>query len=383
MNIPKNNFDRCGTKNPTNVLNIHRIWGMMLKKRLRELFEMIIKIIIYLIVAFFSLAFLGLIFTKIDEFKANKVEKPPENETDEDKEKRINTAERRIRVVKDKEYICRKYKDTFHLNTEYYCPFFGGRFMNGKVKHYKTLHVKEGLYVACGDERYNHNSLTLSGIQTSDIITKINGRKVIDAIDIFNLYPEVGNSYEFEFMREEKTYKTTVFVFDNDEAQKLAQHIGRDTLHEINQYRNSDYSIGLDTNILLKFPNVIETLSHIFPFFISKQVFSELDKQKTNEDIGHLSRNALKLIEELQLRGANIETAHVDASFLDRQKLNPQSPDEKIIGSYLQEKNKGKNILFISEDRGARVIARQHGLRVIDFGNDGNKIVPKIQEVIG
>ena len=44
------------------------------------------------------------------------------------------------------------------------------------------------------------------------------------------------------------------------------------------------------------------------------------------------------------------------------------SPDDKIIGTYLNEyKNGRQNIIFLSNDKGARIIARNAGLPVAEM----------------
>src|SRR5690606_16577429 len=104
------------------------------------------------------------------------------------------------------------------------------------------------------------------------------------------------------------------------------------------------------------------------PLHVSMTVFKELDGLKKNKE--PLTRKraqfAFDIIEEYQRKGLIklIETPSYNE--LRRRGLS-DTPDDKIIGTYLNESHKGKQkLIFLSNDKGARIIARNSGLPVAE-----------------
>ena len=135
-------------------------------------------------------------------------------------------------------------------------------------------------------------------------------------------------------------------------------------------YIEKGYSFALDTNILIHEPDLIVSLlnNKNGTINLSKIVFQELDGLKKNSDPVTRKRAQLSfdIIEEYQRQGALklIEGAKSDEI---RQFGLGSTPDERIIGTYIKAQNQGQKLLFISNDKGARIIARNIGLPVAEI----------------
>jgi len=126
-------------------------------------------------------------------------------------------------------------------------------------------------------------------------------------------------------------------------------------------------TLSFDTNVMIKCPLLVKQLGDTHPIILSKQVFQELDKKKVDKEIGANARMAMRTIESIQKRNGDIEIVPVDESFLKDNGLSINSPDDVIVGSCLKHQTKGNNVLFISEDRGARITAKNAKLDVLYF----------------
>lgn len=163
--------------------------------------------------------------------------------------------------------------------------------------------------------------------------------------------------------------------FSAENAGKRIQLLKRkqelqEKLKKLLAYRQDNFEFGLDTNILMHESDLLDRLMEQSPssLFVSMSVYKELDGLKNNKD--PLTRKkaqfAFDVIEKHQKNGLIklIETPTYNE--LRRRGLN-DSPDDKIIGTYLQETNKGQyKIIFLSNDKGARIIARNAGLPVAE-----------------
>lgn len=138
----------------------------------------------------------------------------------------------------------------------------------------------------------------------------------------------------------------------------------------IRKYREGQHQFAVDTNILMHEPDVlVYLLDHDdIQLCLSKTVYNELDSLKNSTQ--HLTRKkaqlAFDIIEAYQRKGALqiIQTPKTE----DLRKLGlSSSSDEKIIGTYLHAFHNGQpQVMFLSNDKGARIIARNVGLPVAD-----------------
>ncbi|WP_163969701.1 PIN domain-containing protein [Oceanobacillus halotolerans] len=156
----------------------------------------------------------------------------------------------------------------------------------------------------------------------------------------------------------------------------LNERLAKEALQKlaVAKYRRLVPSIELgavfapDTNILMH-----EQLALIAAYYdsnaklyISKQVIKELDGLKNNSDASVRKRaqyafDVLELYQEAN-RIVFIEVPHYN--YLKKHKLTG-GPDEKIIASCLQQLHeKQVPIVFLSNDKGARLLARNSGVPI-------------------
>lgn len=124
----------------------------------------------------------------------------------------------------------------------------------------------------------------------------------------------------------------------------------------------------LDTNILMH-----EQLLLIAAFrdsdvhlFVSKQVYAELDGLKKNKryDVRSRAQLAFDLIELYQSAG-RLTLLEVPYHYLRSEGLM-NSPDERIIGTYLYEQKYISNpLVFLSNDKGARILAKNLNMATV------------------
>jgi PhoH-like ATPase len=137
--------------------------------------------------------------------------------------------------------------------------------------------------------------------------------------------------------------------------------------------------IVLDTSVLVADP----TSLHTFPgceVVIPLTVVEELDGLKTRmDDVGRAARTALRTIEDLRRRAGgsihqpvplssdpNAGTVHIEVNGIQRHRLiehglDPEIPDNRIIGAALGQAEKGPTQI-ISNDAGLRIKAAHLGL---------------------
>jgi PhoH-like ATPase len=115
--------------------------------------------------------------------------------------------------------------------------------------------------------------------------------------------------------------------------------------------------ISLDTNILIDEPNILNDASK--EFVISFTVIRELDKLKRNPELKRAAQHAI----------INVWNAYKNdrIEILNIPSILGESPDELIIAD---TKKAGASIL--SDDIGARIIARAYGVPISDFESDDN-----------
>ena len=161
----------------------------------------------------------------------------------------------------------------------------------------------------------------------------------------------------------------------------VAEQIGADTVSPDDVMTStSDYPIGvrtrivLDTSVLVADPGCL----HSFPgcdVVIPLTVVEELDGLKSRaDDVGRAARTALRTIEDLRRRaGGSIHlpvplnqepggaTVHIEVNGIQRHLLvenglNPEIPDNRIIGAALGQSLKAPTQI-ISNDAGLRIKA--------------------------
>ncbi|MFS0557456.1 PIN domain-containing protein [Brevibacillus sp. 179-C9.3 HS] len=112
-----------------------------------------------------------------------------------------------------------------------------------------------------------------------------------------------------------------------------------------------DIFLAVDTNVLMEYPTFISGYRKVL---LSKVVYRELDMIKKDQgERGRKAQVAFNALEVFQRAGGELVfTTFVDNTFLNKHNLNPNSPDELIIGGVLKAQEEGKNILFFSLDKG-------------------------------
>lgn len=193
-------------------------------------------------------------------------------------------------------------------------------------------------------------------IQRNGLFFEENTIKNITVVAILLCLVDAGISAISGKRRAERQYR-------NKEVMKKAELVKK--------YSQGDHQFGVDTNILMHEPDLLVYLmeKENFNLNMSMMVFSELDGLKKNDNpiTRKKAQLAFDIIEEFQQRGQlkMLKTPKTD----DIRKYGlGGSPDEKIIGTYLRERDNGMpNLVFLSNDKGARIIARNVGMPVADI----------------
>ena len=186
---------------------------------------------------------------------------------------------------------------------------------------------------------------------------------------------------------------TGIFVFDNDEVFKWVFFLfylftlfeaSRDVkkaeikyhhddvrakAKELLKYRDQGFEFAVDTNVLMHdidvFTYLLEKKS--IDLYVSMMVFRELDglKKSENPETRKNAQRAFDCIEEFQQEG-KLHLLKLPKKDEIKQYGLSGSPDDIIIGTYLREiKQEGRNLLSISNDKGARIIARTVDLPLV------------------
>jgi len=127
-------------------------------------------------------------------------------------------------------------------------------------------------------------------------------------------------------------------------------------------YRENDYELAIDTNIFMDEPDLLVYLleEESMDLYVSMMVFNELEDLKNNEnlDASETAQTALDIIEDFQKENRLYLLKTPNTHAIRKYRLG-ESADEMIIGTYILELNAGRNkLLFLSNDKGARIIAR-------------------------
>ncbi|BBI35606.1 PIN domain-containing protein [Cohnella abietis] len=143
---------------------------------------------------------------------------------------------------------------------------------------------------------------------------------------------------------------------------------------DINEQIAKGSVFGLDTNILMHRPESVVQLLKQGSIVLSRDVLKELDglKNNSNQVVAANARRAFKLIEEAQINEQHIKILpSADSAVLAQHQLSG-SMDDRILASYLLYNTHGTPVCFVSNDRGAKITARNAGLDVLDI-SDGNR----------
>ncbi|MGM0841381.1 MAG: PIN domain-containing protein [Bacillota bacterium] len=222
------------------------------------------------------------------------------------------------------------------------------------------------------------------GVIPGDTVIKVGIYSVSEPDELVQIFKEITygetlilsrNGKEFEVLLQPKGYGRKM---DRGHERKRNNHRPRReiesvlnmNLHTLSHFKGKDYAMAYDTNILMKYPEMLSEVALTNPIWLSDQVLEELDKHKTNEELSSQARRATRMIEEAQIDGATIIRTQADKQYIKSKKLKWNDPDQLIIASYIKEQEESeKKLLFISEDRGARIVARQMGLDVLEWSS--------------
>ncbi|ADH97765.1 PIN domain-containing protein [Salisediminibacterium selenitireducens] len=147
-----------------------------------------------------------------------------------------------------------------------------------------------------------------------------------------------------------------------------------DVKAKINQlltYYQSEYKLAVDTNILMHEADLLVNLleQQKKEIHMSKIVFEELDglKKSHHDTTRKKAQLAFDVIEEYQRRGLLKIMKGAKSDEIRKYGLG-HSSDERIIGTYLLAQNELESkFVFFSNDKGARIMARDAGLPVVEI----------------
>jgi len=127
-------------------------------------------------------------------------------------------------------------------------------------------------------------------------------------------------------------------------------------------YKETDYELAIDTTVFMDDPDLLAYLleEESMDLYVSMMVFNELEDLKNNEDLdtSETAQTALDIIEDFQKEDRLYLLKTPNTHAIRTYKLG-QSADEMKVGTYILELNTGRNkLLFLSNDKGARIIAR-------------------------
>lgn len=142
-------------------------------------------------------------------------------------------------------------------------------------------------------------------------------------------------------------------------------------VRELLKYRDQGFEFAVDTNVLMHDVDVFTYLleKKSIDLYVSLMVFHELDglKKSDNHETRRNAQRAFDCIEEFQEVG-KLHLLKLPKKEEIKQYGLSGSPDDIIIGTYLREiKKEGRNLLFITNDKGARIIARTVDLPLAVF----------------
>ncbi|MEX0741241.1 MAG: PhoH family protein, partial [Phycisphaeraceae bacterium] len=160
-----------------------------------------------------------------------------------------------------------------------------------------------------------------------------------------------------------------------------------------NQADHRKYFV-LDTNVLLHNPEALFMFDDnhvVIPF----EVVEELDKfKKNNDDTGRNSRQVIRHLDQLRLKGRISEgvvwnghggTIQIDlGEHIPPPALSYDAPDNRIIGVAWQRSKDGQRVIFISKDINARIKSDALGITTEDFEAqkvDADRLYPGYTEL--
>lgn len=138
-------------------------------------------------------------------------------------------------------------------------------------------------------------------------------------------------------------------------------------------YLQQGYILCPDTNFLMNASDVFPKLKHE-TVMISKQVYNELDNLKNSTFDAGKEQKRRSFEAREGLRALDLVQATImeppPASIFGTYHLS-QSPDDRIIANYLHYRDsKNGKILFLTLDRGAKLVAKSAGLETVEFDID-------------
>lgn len=128
-------------------------------------------------------------------------------------------------------------------------------------------------------------------------------------------------------------------------------------------------AFGLDTNILMHYPAETFEILKNEAIVLSREVQKELDglKNSTDKETSANARRAFKAIEDAQRQGQTLTILpSVDYKTITQLKLT-DTMDDRILAAYLQLHKQGKAIYFLTNDRGAKITARNAGMPIVEI----------------
>lgn len=220
-----------------------------------------------------------------------------------------------------------------------------------------------------GEEEVRYSALEkgifrLFNLPNEGFIKLINEVEINSYVDAVEIIEEANIGDELTLLikhdNEEKEYK--INIIDMDKYEAYASKVGSGFAKIFTKYAYEDIAVGLDTNVLLMEPMILYELVKVKPVYISKKVFEELDKKKNHEELGYKVRQAMASIEDMQ----NQEEQFFILDY-DRKESKDLSPDEVIVNTYKEwNLNNTTQIIFFSNDRGARILGRTANMIVSD-----------------
>lgn len=172
-----------------------------------------------------------------------------------------------------------------------------------------------------------------------------------------------------------KTYLRKKRKREKEESIKTEREAFSRLVERVMHFVEKGYTLSIDTNVFLEEDSLyfIDYLlkKRQLSLNISMVVLNELDGKKNDRGkIGAIAREAIRLIERYQDKNQINLIKVPQKNFLYNHSLN-LSPDDRIIGGYLEEKiKKDKKIIFMSNDRAARVKAAALGIEVFDYSSE-------------
>lgn len=164
--------------------------------------------------------------------------------------------------------------------------------------------------------------------------------------------------------------------WENKLKKSLALEQILDKINPILIYEDAGYEICLDTSILT---NNYDELVYLLEYNgiklnISRAVYDEInrDRSSENEDKRLRAQRAISLLESYQMSGL-LEIMNIPSEEETFELGLGQSPIDIIIATYKIEAKKGRHLAFLSDDKGARILARQVGIETIHYGEQEDK----------